>query len=69
MSLTEFLQSCVTVMGLLISVGGLMYVNVIRSLNELKQRNVAFYLNYMVGKGEEYSPKNLFKDAVSNLTN
>jgi len=46
-----------------------MYVNVIRSLNELKQRNVAFYLNYMVGKGEEYSPKNLFKDAVSNLTN
>jgi hypothetical protein len=57
------------VMGLLISVGGLMYVNVIRSLNELKQRNVAFYLNYMVGKGEEYSQRTYSKTLVSNLTN
>jgi len=50
-------------MGLLISVGGLMYVNSIRSLSEIKQKHFTYYLNYLVGLGEEYSPKNLLKDS------
>jgi hypothetical protein len=45
-------------MGLLISVGGLMYVNGIRSLSEIKRGILASYFNCTVGKGEEHSTKN-----------